>query len=290
MSSARSVLLFGANGQLGRRLSVALTEQGYEVTALDRAACDFATVDAKKIEVLMRAVEPALVIIAAAYTEVDRAESQPELAARINGEVPGWIAQAARAHGAPCIHFSTDYVFDGARGPYRPDAPTRPLNVYGTSKRQGEEAVRRESGYVFRLQWLVDTQGKNFLMTMRRLLAERPEISVVADQIGAPSTVPDVATAIVAAVPLILAGTLPPDIYHLTAGGYTSWHGFACAIADAIGSATRIIPITTAQYPLPATRPEDGRLDCSALAGYGIRMPHWRAGLLALLRGANDNA
>ena len=119
MSSARSVLLFGANGQLGRRLSVALTEQGYEVTALDRAACDFATVDAKKIEVLMRAVEPALVIIAAAYTEVDRAESQPELAARINGEVPGWIAQAARAHGAPCIHFSTDYVFDGARGPYR---------------------------------------------------------------------------------------------------------------------------------------------------------------------------
>jgi dTDP-4-dehydrorhamnose reductase len=202
---------------------------------------------------------------------------------RINGEVPEWIARAATAHTIPLIHFSTDYVFDGVRGRYAEDAPQRPLNVYGETKRVGETAVLDAGGYVFRLQWVYDVRGQNFLLTMKKLLAERDVLSVVADQVGAPSSARDIATAIVRATAKILAHQMPAGVYHLAAAGYTSWHGFACAIADSMASATRIIPITSAEYPLPATRPLDGRLDCSALTAQGITMPHWRDGLNALL-------
>jgi dTDP-4-dehydrorhamnose reductase len=284
MSDLRSILLFGANGQLGARLHAACTARGYDVTALDRSACDFETADAKRIDIALRAVEPQLVINAAAYTAVDKAQSQPELAHHINADVPAWIARAAKAYGVPCIHFSTDYVFDGVRGRYAEDAPTHPLNVYGASKLAGEEAVRMEGGYVFRLQWVYDTRGQNFLLTMKKLLPEREEVRVIADQLGAPTAARDIAAALCDALPLMMRGDLPPAIYHLAAGGYTSWHGFACAIAQTMGVATHILPITSAEYPLPAIRPLDGRLNTEALAAHGITVPHWRDGLNALLQ------
>ena len=282
MSDAPSLLLLGANGQLGQRLNRAFSHAGYEVTALDRAACDFATADQKAIEVKLRAVDPQLIINAVAYTAVDRAETEEVLATRINGEMPGLIARVAAAHHVPFIHFSTDYVFDGAAGtPYTEDAPVRPLGVYGRSKLAGEEAVHAAGGYVFRLQWVYGGAVANFFTTMTRLLHEKPELRVVADQLGAPSFAGHIAAATLQAAQKIGVQQLPPDIYHLTAGGYTSWHGFTCAIAEGIGSHARVIPITSEQYPTPAARPKDSRLDGSKLAAYGIAMPHWREGLAA---------
>ncbi len=277
--SARAVL-FGTNGQLGARLLSALEAAGYEVTGIDRARCDFASVTAKELAVIIRAVEPVLVINAVAYTAVDQAESEPELAMRINGEVPEMIAAACAEQQVPLMHFSTDYVFDGLGGaPFREDAPTHPLGVYAKSKLAGEQAVAAQGGYVFRLQWVYDVRGKNFFLTMRRLLAEREEVRVVADQLGAPSYAPHIANVLMDVMPKMLNQTLPPGIYHLAAAGHTSWHGFACTIAQSMGVATRVVPIVSAEYPTPAQRPKDGRLDCSTLASYGIAMPHWREGL-----------
>ncbi len=276
-----TILLFGANGQLGFRLNEALTKAGHDVTTLDRESCDFATVDTKQMETKLRAVEPDLIINAAAYTAVDKAESEQGLAHRINAEVPALIAKTAK--GTKFLHFSTDYVFDGVRGRYNEDAATNPVSIYGASKLAGEEAVLAEGGHVFRLQWVYDSRGKNFLLTMKKLLAEKDALDVVADQVGAPSSASALATAITAAVPKLIAGDIALGVYHLAAGGYTSWHGFACAIGAAIGSKTRIRPITSAEYPLPANRPLDGRLFCTKLAVHGITMPHWRDGLAALL-------
>lgn len=278
-----AILLFGSNGQLGARLSAALTAAGYEVTALDRAAFDFAEATPKQIETTLRAVEPALIINAVAYTAVDKAESQYDLAMRINAELPRQLAEAAQTAGIPFLHFSTDYVFDGVRGRYTESAPTNPLNAYGETKRAGEEGVLAAGGYVFRLQWVYDARGQNFLLTMKRLLSEKPALSIVADQIGAPSCARDLADAVTRAVPLMLEKKLAAGVYHLAAGGYTSWHGFACAIAAFLQREIPIQPITSAEYPLPATRPLDGRLDCSALAAHGIALPHWHAALKTLL-------
>lgn len=278
-----AILLFGSNGQLGARLTAALTYAGYEVTALDRAQFDFAEATAKQVETTLRAVEPALIINAVAYTAVDKAESQYDLALRINGEMPRMLAEAAKAAAIPFLHFSTDYVFDGVRGRYTESAPTNPLNAYGETKLAGEEGVSAAGGHVFRLQWVYDTRGQNFLRTMQKLLAEKPALNIVADQMGAPSSARDLAHAVTQAVPLIMASTLPAGVYHLTAAGYTSWHGFTCAIAKLLNHTIPIHPITSAEYPLPATRPLDGRLDCSALAAHGIALPHWQDGLKTLL-------
>lgn len=274
------ILLFGASGQLGIALTHSLTAAGYEVTALDRAACDFATVTEKQLEIKLRAVDPVIAINAAAYTAVDRAEQEADLAYRINAETPALLAHICATHTVPLLHFSTDYVFDGAKGsPYREIDPTRPLGIYAESKGQGEEAVRAHGAHVLRLQWVYGGPSANFYRTMRRLMAERDELRVVADQIGAPSFTGHLAAAITAAVPLITAGTLPADLYHLAAAGHTSWHGFACAIARATGRPTRIHPIVSDEYPLPAKRPIDTRLNTSKLAAYGIAMPHWGEGL-----------
>jgi dTDP-4-dehydrorhamnose reductase len=282
--SASSVLLLGANGQLGWRLARSLSPAGYEVTALDRAACDLAIADQKAIEVKLRAVEPQLIINAAAYTAVDRAETETELAMRVNAHAPELLAKVAQAYGVPFIHFSTDYVFDGAAGkPYNEAVPPRPLGTYGRSKLAGEQAVYASGGYVFRLQWVYGGTAANFFTTMTKLLREKSELRVVADQLGAPSFAGHIAKAVTASLPLVIAKKLPADIYHLTAAGYTSWHGFTCAIAEGMGSQTRILPITTAEYPTSAARPQDTRLDCRKLAAYGINMPHWREGLAARL-------
>lgn len=278
-----NILVFGANGQIGARLSRALSAAGHTVTALTRAECDLATIEAKPLESQIRATMPEMIINAAAYTAVDKAETEAAQALYINGEIPKRLARIASIEHVPLVHFSTDYVFDGVRGRYAEDSTPSPLNAYGRSKLAGEEAVLAEGGYVFRLQWVYDTRGQNFFLTMQRMLREKPELSVVADQIGAPSSARDIATALTALAPTIIARDLAPGAYHLVARGITSWHGFACAIAEAMGSASRIHPITSEEYPLLATRPKDGRLLDTKLAAFGVTMPHWRDGLSAVL-------
>lgn len=285
VNEASRIVLFGVHGMLGGRLNDALTAAGYEVTGIDRARCDFETATAKDIAIILRAVEPQLVINAAAYTAVDMAESEPARAMRINAEMAGIIAHAAAEQATPSLYFSSDYVFDGQRGaPYDENAASNPLNIYGQSKRAGELAVLGHGGHVMRLQWVYAAAGTNFFTRMRDLLAAREEVRVVADQLGAPSHAWHVAQAVVRAVPRIIRGQIPHGVYHLTAMGHTSWHGFACAIARASNSKANVVPLTSAEYPVPAARPADARLDSSALASLGIAMPHWREGVALAIK------
>lgn len=282
------ILLFGATGQLGRRLQALAAAQNISCTALSRKDCDFLRVSRKELEQLVNTYKPTVIINAAAFTAVDEAEKNPAEADRVNSEVPGWLAAIAHQKKIPLLHFSTDYVFDGARGaPYAEDAKPNPLNRYGEGKLAGERAVlaAHPGAYIFRLQWLYDAEGKNFLRTMRKLMAEQEGLRVIADQLGTPTAAGDAARAVLAALPLIREGKLAPGIYHLVAGGHTSWHGFACAIleglqARAASVATKTIePIVSAEYPLPAPRPRDARLSPEKLARAGISLPHWRDGL-----------
>lgn len=285
VNEPRRIVLFGISGQVGSRLMTTLVDAGYEVTGLDRRTLDFTTATAKEIAVKLRAIEPHLVINAAAYTAVDAAENEAALAHRINAEIPEIIAHTCAEQSVPLIHFSTDYVFDGARGaPYAEDATPHPVNAYAHSKLAGEQAVRQHGGHVFRLQWVYAGTGRNFFLTMKKLLSEREEVRVVADQLGAPSHALHVAEAITDAALKIIAGEIPAGIYHLVSQGHTSWHGFACAIAAATQSAARVLPIVTAEYPTPAIRPKDARLDASRLATFGITMPHWREGIALAMK------
>lgn len=263
------LLLFGATGQVGARL----LERVPGAIAPTRAQCDFTRLDADTLERLLEQERPSHIINAAAYTDVDKAEAEPELAQRINGDAVAVLAQAAQRHGIALLHCSTDYVLDGAGGPYRETARTNPLNAYGRSKQYGEQAALDAGARVFRLQWVYDTRGRNVYLTLRRLLAERDTLPVVADQWGAPSYAPHIAEA------LLRARDVPPGLYHMTAAGFTSWHGFACAIAEGMDARCTIAPILSAEYPAAATRPKDTRLDTGALAAHGIALPHWRDGL-----------
>ena len=268
-----SILLFGANGQVGARLA-----RQAECIAVPRSLCDFTALDIATVEQLLETHRPTHIINAAGYTAVDQAESQSELAYAVNAEAPKLLAQLAAEHAIPFIHFSTDYVFDGTAAPYGEEARVHPLNHYGKSKLYGEQAALDAGATVFRLQWLFDHRGSNFLRTMRRLLTERSTLTVVADQFGAPSFAGHIAGAVLASL------NKPAGLYHLAASGHTSWHGFACAIADAIGSNCAIAPITTAEYPTPAARPKDTRLDTSKL---GLTLPHWRDGMKEALHEAD---
>lgn len=278
------VLLFGANGQVGWRLAQQL---GDACIALTREQCDFATITEKQARAIIEEHAPDIIINAVGFTAVDAAEQQRDAAMQINAHAPAAIVRAAG--NIPLIHFSTDYVFDGGSGHYRETHETHPLGAYGESKWEGERLIRQAGGhaYIVRLQWVYDTRGANFYRTMTKLMAQRAALRVVADQFGAPSAAPDIARAIIQALPLIANGTLPAGTYHLTSGGHTSWHGFACAIAASQPARVTesIEPITTDEYPTPALRPRDTRLDCSALAAHGIRMPHWRAAFAALMEG-----
>lgn len=281
------VLLFGATGQLAFRLKELL---GENCTALDRAACDVSTLTLSAATMLVEQHRPDIIINAVAYTAVDQAETERELARKINTDAPGIMARAAGR--TPFIHISTDYVFDGRGGaPYTETATPNPLNQYGLTKWRGDEAVQEAAGnhLIFRLPWLYDARGKNFLLTMKRLMAEKTLLSVVADQRGAPTAAPLAAAAIVRAAAALAGGTLAPGLYHLACGGDTTWHGFACAIADELRArklpivTESIVPITTGEYPTPAARPLDTRLDCSKLAAHGITLPHWRDALKTTL-------
>jgi len=288
-----TVLVFGGNGQVGQQLLRALAPLGQVVATTrsgllpDGTACetaDFSQPEA--LPALLDRLQPTMVVNAAAYTAVDRAEQEREAAFAANAQAPGVIACWCAAHGVPLVHYSTDYVFDGqGSAPYREDEPTAPLGVYGTSKRDGEQAVRAAGGrhLIFRTAWVYASHGANFLRTMLRVGAERDQLRVVADQIGTPTPAALIAdvTALALQHPGQLSGT-----WHLTAGGQTSWHGFAEAIfAEALASgvlskAPVVEAITSAEYPTPAKRPAWSVLDNRQLQqDFGIALPSWQDGL-----------
>lgn len=288
-----TVLVFGGNGQVGQELLRVLAPLGKVVattrsgTLPDGSACetaDFGQPDS--LPTLLNRLQPSIVVNAAAYTAVDRAEQEVDAAFAANAQAPGVIARWCAAHGVPFVHYSTDYVFDGqGAAPYREDEPTAPLGVYGTSKRDGEDAVRAAGGrhLIFRTAWVYASHGANFLRTMLRVGAERDALRVVADQIGTPTPAALIADVTVQALQHSdqLSGT-----WHLTANGQTSWHGFAEAIfAEALATGVlakvpTVEAIPSSEYPTPAKRPAWSVLDNRKLQqDFGIVLPTWQDGL-----------
>jgi dTDP-4-dehydrorhamnose reductase len=274
--TAPTILLIGSGGQLGFELARVLPAHG-QVVALDRAALDLADPDA--VVGAVRAARPQLIVNAAAYTAVDRAESEPERADAINSRAPGILAEEARRAGALLIHYSTDYVFDGeSPTPYDEQAVANPISAYGRSKLGGERAIDEAGALslVLRTSWVYGLRGQNFLTTMRRLAAEREELRVVADQIGTPNwtrSLADATATLIGRGQAYLAERC--GLYHLSAAGSTSWFEFARAIfADA--PRPRVVPITTAEYPSAARRPRRAVLASGKFAdAFGFSLPPW---------------
>jgi dTDP-4-dehydrorhamnose reductase len=283
------ILLTGSSGQVGYELERSLQGLG-EVVAADRSRMDLADLD--QVRAVIRAVRPGLIVNPAAYTAVDKAESEPELAFRINAEAPGVMAEEAKKLGAALVHYSTDYVFPGDDpAPRVEHDATGPINVYGASKLAGERAIAAAGvpHLIFRTSWVYGMRGKNFLLTMLKLARERDELRIVADQHGAPTwsrTIAD-ATALV----LAQAGAGGQDwwqqhsgIYHLSSQGQTTWFEFTQAIIEQAGIACRLQPITSAEYPVPARRPQYSVLSSQRLQQQFCRLPHWRDALALCMR------
>lgn len=283
------ILITGINGQLGQELQRTLVPVA-EVTGAGRDTLDLA--DLALVRQFVGNLKPDVIVNAGAYTAVDKAESEPELATAINGTAPGILAKEAQRLGARLIHISTDYVFDGEKSrPYLETDPTNPLGAYGQSKLAGESAIEAAGGdaIILRTAWVYGVGGKsNFVKTMLRLGAEREELRVVSDQVGSPTWTGDLANAIAQ----IISQNSPEiaGIYHYTNSGVASWYDFAVAIfeeAKALGfplKVQRVIPITTAQYPTPARRPAYSVLSCAKIAAVlGTHPPHWREGLRKML-------
>ncbi len=280
------ILLTGKNGQLGWELERALAPLG-ELAAYDRTNLDLAKPD--QIAAAVSSVKPDIIVNAAAYTAVDKAESEPETAFAVNAIAPGLLAEGAKRAGALLIHYSTDYVFDGTKEmPYVEKDPPNPLNVYGRSKLAGEQAISDVGGryLILRTSWVYAPRGRNFLLTIRGLLKEKDELRVVSDQIGAPTS----AGALANATAELLRQRTPTALddalgtYHVTAAGHTSWHGFALEIARLEGAPreTRVVPIASSEYPLPARRPKNSRLSNEKLfRRFGVTLPSWQACLKA---------
>ena len=292
-----TVLLFGGNGQVGHELRRSLRALGDVVVTTrsgqlpEGARCEVADFDCPdSLAALVQRVAPAIVVNAAAYTAVDKAEDDVDAAFRTNAEAPGVLARACALRDIPFVHYSTDYVFDGQGSrPYREDDPTAPLSVYGASKLAGEDAIRAAGGrhLILRTAWVYGQHGHNFMKTMLRLGAERDELRVVADQVGTPTP-----AALIADVTTELLGLrdAPSGTFHLTPRGETSWHGFAEAILEealALGlipRAPKVIPIATSDYPTRARRPGYSRLDIGRLEQVlGRALPEWRTGLRQVL-------
>jgi dTDP-4-dehydrorhamnose reductase len=286
------VLVAGRSGQLATALAGRLAAAGHEVAALGRPELDLT--DRASVERAAAALRPDIVVNAAAYTAVDRAEDEPAAAFAVNRDGAGWLAMAAARVGAACVQVSTDYVFDGRKGdPYAEDDAPAPLGAYGRSKWEGEQAVRAANprSAILRTAWLCSAGGANFLTTMLRLSREREELRVVADQHGAPTFADDLADAVARMLPRLAAapaGDAAFGTFHLTGAPYTTWHGFTAEILaglDARGHRVpRLAAITTAEYPTRAARPADSRLDCGRIARvHGIAPADWRRSLARAL-------
>lgn len=282
------ILLTGISGQVGYELQRSLQGLG-EVVALDRARFDLADLD--QVRDVIRAVKPNLIVNPAAYTAVDKAESEPALAFRINGEAPGLMAQEAKLLGAGIVHFSTDYVFDGTKeGAYVEADPTCPVNVYGASKLAGEQAIAAAGvpHLILRTSWVYGMRGKNFLLTMLRLAAERDELRVVGDQFGSPTwsrTIADTTAQLLGRLDArggLLAGLAEQGgIVHLTSSGSTSWHGFTKQIVAHASVLNKpvVTAIRSVEYPVPAKRPQNSVMAGDKLASMGVCVPSWQTAL-----------
>jgi dTDP-4-dehydrorhamnose reductase len=282
------ILVTGGAGQVGWELRRTLAAFG-DVVAPARDALDIASADS--IVSCLRAVNPDLIVNAAAYTAVDKAESESDLAMKINGDAPRIFAEEAARRNIALIHYSTDYVFDGRKAePYREDDATAPANVYGTSKLAGEQGVTKAGAahLIFRTSWIYAPRGRNFLLTMLKLGKERKELKVVDDQFGAPTSARLVAQATTNVVSQLLSGgKLDVErlreiggLYHLTAAGRASWYEFAQAILAGRPDSARVLPIPATAYPTPARRPQNSVLDNEKLARqFGFRLPDWKTGL-----------
>jgi dTDP-4-dehydrorhamnose reductase len=269
------ILLTGRNGQVGWELQKTLAPLG-ELTALGRAELDLR--DAARIGEAVRAANPDVIVNAAAYTAVDKAESEGDLAFAVNAVAPGILAEEARRSGTLLVHYSTDYVFDGSKPtPYVEDDAPNPLNVYGASKLAGERAIAASGcrHLILRTSWVYGPRGSNFLLTILRVARERPELRVVDDQIGAPTSSRAIARATAQVLRPGAHGT-----YHISAAGQVSWCGFARAILARVGVATPVVPIRSEDYPTAAKRPRNSLLENSRLrADFGVALAPWEAGL-----------
>lgn len=286
------ILLTGRSGQVGYELERSLQGLG-EIVAVDRARMDLANLE--QVREVIRSVRPKLIVNPAAYTAVDLAESEPELAMRVNAEAPAVMAEEAKKLGAALIHYSTDYVFDGAKtAAYVEDDAPNPQNVYGRSKLAGEQAIAASGvpHIVLRTSWVYGMRGRNFLRTVQRLAQERDELRIVADQFGAPTwcrTIAETTAHILMKLQSVpgstenaaLAEQVWRDysgLYHLTAQGRTSWHGFTQAIVDHASTVRKpvVVPIATQDYPLPAKRPQNSVLSSEKLMRTFCGIPDWQ--------------
>lgn len=279
------ILLLGKDGQVGRELQRTLLPLG-EVVALGRKEADLEHLSG--LRDLLDDHAPDIVVNAAAYTAVDKAEADETSAYKVNAEAVGVMADHARHSGALLVHYSTDYVFDGEKaGAYLETDDTNPQSVYGRSKRAGEEAILQRdcNALIFRTSWVFSAHGGNFIKTILRLAKERDSLNVVADQYGAPTSAELIADVTALAIAGYRSRALPDDIYHLTAAGDTSWHGLACLVVDralAHGAtlklnAEQIFAIPTEAYPLPAKRPKNSRMYTGELSGaLGLHLPDWK--------------
>ncbi|MDK3074526.1 dTDP-4-dehydrorhamnose reductase [Sedimentitalea sp. JM2-8] len=275
------ILVFGATGQVARELA-----RLGGVACLSRAAADLT--DPAGCAAQIRAHAPRAVINAAAYTAVDRAETEEALAHAINADAPGAMAAACAERGIPLVQISTDYVFDGTgSAPWKPGDPTGPLGAYGRSKLAGEQAVAAAGGVhaILRTSWVVSAHGSNFVRAMLRLGAERDRLTVVADQIGGPTPARDIAAACLRMAETLVAEPDKRGTYHFSGAPDVSWADFAREIMAQAGLACAIADIPSREYPTPAARPGNSRLDCSGLETvFGIRRPDWRVGLARILK------
>jgi dTDP-4-dehydrorhamnose reductase len=282
------ILLTGKTGQVGYELERSLQGLG-DIIALDRSQMDLSNL--AQVRDVIRAIKPNLIVNPAAYTAVDKAESEPELAMRINGEAPGVMAEEAKKLGAVMIQYSTDYVFDGSKStPYLETDPTGPINVYGATKLAGEQAIHAAGipHLILRTSWVYGMRGNNFLRTILRLAQEREELRIVADQHGAPTwcrTIADGTAHIVAQGYGAQQGLewwqQRTGIYHLSARGQTTWHGFTQEILNRaeVGKRPRLTPIRTEDYPLPAKRPMNSILNTERLRKTFCDIPQWQEAL-----------
>lgn len=277
------LLVFGKTGQVARELARIVPEAVF----LSREDADLA--DPGRCAQAIVRIAPDAVINAAAYTAVDRAEGEEALALTINGDAPGFMAESCAAQGIPFIHISTDYVFGGAgQKPFKPDDPTGPLGAYGRTKLAGEQNVQMAGGtfVILRTSWVFSAHGQNFVKTMLRLSQERESLRIVDDQIGGPTPAADIAMACCTMAKHLREDPSSRGIYHFAGAPDTSWKGFAEAIFNASGRAIGITGIPSADYPTPASRPLNSRLDCTKTEQvFGLRRPDWRKAVASIVKG-----